>query len=281
MAGTGSDETRLIILRGNSASGKSSTAAEIRRRHVRRDLAIVGQDNLRRDVLREHDIPAGTNIGLIDLVARYALSHGFNVIVEGILCADHYAEMLGALIEDHQGPTYCYYFDVPFDETVKRHAAKPQASKYGGAEMRAWYRELDLLPGVTEQVIPAAMTQDETVRRIMADSGLAAETVQNSPLAGRHQPPRQFTPKRYRTPPSPVPRYICPKAPALGHTELPGAQLRIITTQNWNHPWAPLPRAHAGAVAQVISSPIFLVRSCVNYPRARTGRWAVRGAAAP
>ena len=185
MAGTGSDETRLIILRGNSASGKSSTAAEIRRRHARRDLAIVGQDNLRRDVLREHDIPAGTNIGLIDLVARYALSHGFNVIVEGILCADHYAEMLGALIEDHQGLTYCYYFDVPFDETVKRHAAKPQASKYGGAEMRAWYRELDLLPGVTEQVIPAAMTQDETVRRIMADSGLAAETAQNSPLAGR------------------------------------------------------------------------------------------------
>jgi hypothetical protein len=166
----------LIILRGNSASGKSSTAAEIRRRHGRRDLAIVGQDNLRRDVLREHDIPAGENIGLIDLVARYAFSHGFNVIVEGILRADHYGEMLGALIEDHQGQTRCYYFDVPFDETVKRHAAKPQASKYGDAEMRAWYRALDLLPGVTEQVIPAAMPQDETVHRIMADSGLAAET---------------------------------------------------------------------------------------------------------
>ena len=54
MARTGSSETRLIILRGNSASGKSSTAAEIRRRYRWRDLAIVGQDNLRRDVLREH-----------------------------------------------------------------------------------------------------------------------------------------------------------------------------------------------------------------------------------
>jgi hypothetical protein len=44
--------------------------------------------------------------------------------------------------------------------------------------MRDWYRELDLLPGGTEQVIPAAMPQDETVRRIMADSGLAAEAAQ-------------------------------------------------------------------------------------------------------
>ena len=175
VAGTGSDETRLIILRGNSGSGKSSTAAEIRRRHGRRDLAVVGQDNLRRDVLRERDLPAGANIGLIDLVARYALSRGFSVIVEGILRADHYATMLSALIDDHQGRTCCYYFDVPFDETLRRHTRKPQASEYGAVEMRDWYRELDLLPGGTEQVIPAAMPQDEIVRRVMADSGLAAE----------------------------------------------------------------------------------------------------------
>jgi len=178
VTGTGSGETRLIILRGNSASGKSSTAAEIRRRHGRRDLAVVGQDNLRRDVLREHDVPAGANIGLVDLVTWYALSHGFNVIVEGILRADHYAEMLMALIDDHQGRTCCYYLDVPFDESLTRHAGKPQASQYGATEMKAWYRELDLLPGGTEQVIPAAMPQDEIVRRVMADSGLAADPVQ-------------------------------------------------------------------------------------------------------
>ena len=115
MAGTGSEDTRLIILRGNSASGKSSTAAEIRRRHGRRDLAIVGQDNLRREVLRERDVPGGANIGLVDLVARYALGCGFNVIVEGIFRSDHYAEMLRALIDEHQGRTHCYYLDVPLE----------------------------------------------------------------------------------------------------------------------------------------------------------------------
>jgi len=121
---TGSAETRLIILRGNSASGKSSTAAEIRRRHGHRDLAIVGQDNLRRDVLRELDVPGGANIGLINTVARYALSCGFSALVEGILRTDHYAEMLTALIADHGDLTCCYSLGVPFDETVRRHSTK-------------------------------------------------------------------------------------------------------------------------------------------------------------
>jgi len=106
-------------------------------------------------------------------VARSALSRGFSAIVEGILRTDHYAEMLTALIGDHGDLTCCYYLDVPFDETVRRHSTKAQAVQYGAAEMREWYRELDLLPGGIEQVIPAETPQDEIVRRIMSDSRLA------------------------------------------------------------------------------------------------------------
>ena len=163
---------RLIVIRGNSASGKSAVAAEIRRRHGR-GLAIVGQDNLRRQVLRERDVPGGANIELIDLTARFALDRGFHVIVEGILYADHYGEILSALIADRAGSAWAYYLDVPWAETLRRHATKPQAAEYGESEMRAWYRERDLLPGGLEQVIPDRSALDETVRRIMAESGLA------------------------------------------------------------------------------------------------------------
>jgi predicted kinase len=170
---TGTESTRLVILRGNSASGKSSTAAAIRARHGRRDLAIVGQDHLRRVVLREHDVPGGANIGLIDMVARYALHRGFHTIVEGIFRADHYAGMLTGLRADYRGLTLCYYFDVPFNETMRRHAGKPQVVKYGEAEMRGWYRGRDLLPGGVERIIPASSSLEETVRRIVRDAGLA------------------------------------------------------------------------------------------------------------
>jgi predicted kinase len=172
---TGSESTRLVVLRGNSASGKSSVAAEIRTRYGR-GIAIVGQDNLRRVVLREHDKPNAANIGLIDLTARYALDHGFHVVVEGILYAGHYGDMLTALCDDHQGTTRLYYLHVPFEETLRRHATKPQASEYGQTEMASWYRELDLLPGGIERIVSAETSLDGTVQLIAAEIGFAGES---------------------------------------------------------------------------------------------------------
>jgi hypothetical protein len=171
---------RLIVIRGNSASGKSAVAAAIRDRYGH-GLALVGQDNLRRVVLREHDAPGGANIGLIDLTARYALSHGYHTVVEGIMNADRYGAMLTALIGDHPGRAFAYYLDVPFDETLRRHATKTGTLNYGAAEMRQWYRELDLLPGGIEQVIPAESPLDDTVATVMADTGLGARSRSTGP----------------------------------------------------------------------------------------------------
>ena len=162
---------RLIVVRGNSASGKSAVAAGIRDKYGR-GLAIVGQDNLRGVVLRERDVPGGANIGLIDQTARFALSSGYHTIVEGIFNADHYGAMLTAVISDHPGHAFAYFLDVPFPETLRRHATKTGTLNYGEAEMRRWYRGLDLLPGGIEQVIPAASALESTVTRLMADAGL-------------------------------------------------------------------------------------------------------------
>jgi hypothetical protein len=169
---TGTEETRLILLRGNSASGKSSVAAGLRDRFGR-GLALVEQDTLRRVVLRERDRPGAVNIGLIDTVARYALDAGYHVVVEGILYADHYGGMLGRLRADHRGPTHAYYLDVPFEETLARHATKPGLAGIGESELRSWYRPLDLLPGAVETVVDAASSRTATVERIMRETGLS------------------------------------------------------------------------------------------------------------
>ncbi|MEU9174319.1 AAA family ATPase [Streptomyces sp. NPDC048420] len=169
----GTEETRLVILRGNSASGKSSVAAGLRERFGR-GLALVGQDNLRRIVLRERDRPGAPNIGLIDLTARYALDAGYHVVVEGLLYADRYGEMLARLRADHRGPTHAYYLHVPFEQTLVRHATKPIANEVGEPQLRDWYRPLDLLTGAIETVIEADSTLEATIDRIMHDTGLAA-----------------------------------------------------------------------------------------------------------
>lgn len=171
----GSEETRLVVVRGNSASGKSSVAAGIRERFGR-GLALVGQDNLRRIVLRERDVPGGANVGLIDVVARYALDVGYHVVIEGILYADHYGEMLAGLLGDHRGVSRCYYLDIPFEETLARHASKADPDYLAHVterELRDWYRERDMLPGGVETIIGADSTLIHTVDRIMCDTGLA------------------------------------------------------------------------------------------------------------
>ncbi|MEW2583654.1 AAA family ATPase [Streptomyces virginiae] len=171
----GSAQTRLVVVRGNSASGKSSVAAGIRDRFGR-GVALVGQDNLRRIVLRERDVPGGANIGLIDTVARHALDAGHHVVVEGILNAERYGDMLLDLLDDHRGVSRCYYLDVPIEETLARHATKTDPGlldQVSERELRAWYRERDLLPGGVETVVGARSALAETVARIMRETGLA------------------------------------------------------------------------------------------------------------
>ncbi|WP_308036601.1 hypothetical protein [Streptomyces olivaceus] len=67
----GRPDTRLVVIRGNSASGKSSVAQGLRD-HYGRGIAIVGHDVIRRNVLREHDTARGANITLLGTIARAA-----------------------------------------------------------------------------------------------------------------------------------------------------------------------------------------------------------------
>ena len=83
--------------------------------------------------------------------------------------------MLTGLHGDHIGRAYAYFLHVPFEETVRRHAGKPQAGEYGEAEMRDWYRGLGLLPGGIKEIVPASSSLEDTVRKVMADAGLDSD----------------------------------------------------------------------------------------------------------
>ncbi|MFJ4091256.1 kinase [Kitasatospora sp. NPDC089913] len=170
-AGTGSTDTVLVVVRGPSGAGKSSTAARLRSAYGR-GLAVVGQDQLRREVLRERDVAGGANIPLIGLVARHALDTGFHTVVEGILDAGRYGAMLTDLVASHRGRSFLYYLDVGFTETVRRHATRPLSAEVSAEQMADWYRPLDLLPGDLEHVIGEDSTLDDTVTRILTDTAL-------------------------------------------------------------------------------------------------------------
>lgn len=168
---TGSDQTRLIVLRGNSGSGKTAASHALRHAYGR-GLAWVSQDLIRRIILKEKDVPGGVNIGLIDQVVRYCLDHGQHVVLDGILYADRYEQMLAGLNRDHLGGSHFYYLDVSLDETLRRHATRPQAAEFGPDDMRGWYCHRDLLSSIHERIIPETSALEQTVALVLEQTQL-------------------------------------------------------------------------------------------------------------
>jgi len=91
------------------------------------------------------------------------------VILEGILSNKKYGAMLHQLLNDFQGEKLIYYFDVSFEETVRRHATKPNAHEFGESEMRQWWKDQDVLDVPGEQRIGEKLAQAEIVDMIHRD----------------------------------------------------------------------------------------------------------------
>jgi hypothetical protein len=77
--------------------------------------------------------------------------------------------MLRRLRDDHRGPTRCYLYDLSFEETLRRHRARPQAAAFGEREMRAWWSGFQPEPGLDEAVIDADVSLDAAVARVLHD----------------------------------------------------------------------------------------------------------------
>ncbi|MGW7679209.1 AAA family ATPase [Kribbella sp. NPDC054772] len=181
-------EPRLIVVRGNSGSGKSSIVEGIRAAYGR-GIAYIEQDYVRRIIFQELDDPHGANIEAIGQLARHALDRGFHTVVEGILPTIRYGAMLAELARDH-ADHFFYYLDIPFDETVRRHATRDKANAFTATDMADWYRPKDLLEQPRETVIDETSTLDATVQQILTATGLrlpAAEVQvgDDDRLAGR------------------------------------------------------------------------------------------------
>ena len=157
---------RLIIIRGNSGSGKSTIAKRLQV-EMGRGTMLIPQDVIRRDILKVLDEPGNASVDLIYEMAMFGRKKSYDVIVEGILSNDKYEDMLKKLINDFEGETYVYYLDIPFKETVRRHATKSKASEFGEKEMREWWKDKDYLGVEGETILSSDLSEDELVSAIM------------------------------------------------------------------------------------------------------------------
>jgi predicted kinase len=159
-------KSTLVIVRGNSGSGKTAIATAVQRRLGRGVAARVGQDQLRREILRERDVAGGLAPAFICHTVDYLLERMPIVLLEGILASSRYGASLKTLADRHSGQTLAYWLDVDFAETLKRHRNRPWADNVTAEEMAGWYTPDDRLGLPGEYVIPQSISLEQAVELI-------------------------------------------------------------------------------------------------------------------
>ena len=153
---------KLIILRGNSGSGKTTVAKELQNRFGNNTMCI-SQDVIRRDILKVKDGENTQALPLMKELLIYGNRHSNVVILEGIMYADWYKSLFELAVQLYGTEIYAYYFDLPFEETLKRHQTKPNCHDFGEEAMRRWWREKDFSDVLNEVCITAERNIDDIV----------------------------------------------------------------------------------------------------------------------
>lgn len=132
---------RLIVIRGNSNSGKTTLADRLQQCLGTDRCLVLHQDQLRRELLHAPDTPGTPAIALIATMVAFGRVHYPLVVLEGILRTDVYG---GLLRELYQQPQTCgYYLTVTGAQTLANNATRPQP--FPEAWLARWWRAADRL----------------------------------------------------------------------------------------------------------------------------------------
>ena len=159
----------VILLRGNSGSGKS-TVAKLLQRKLGRGTLLIPQDVIRRELLWVNDRAGNPALLLMSEMAKWGAQNREFMIVEGILDSKVYRPLFETLAREF-GSVHAYYYDIPFEETLLRHTTKPNCHEFGEEEMRRWWKEKDFIGFIPEKTIGKDASIDEVLDMILKDIG--------------------------------------------------------------------------------------------------------------
>lgn len=158
---------KLIILRGNSGSGKTSAARALQEKFGANTM-LISHDMIRMEVLHvwgEEGIKR--SLPLMKELVKYGRKNSEITILEGILDAKQYRPLFDTCVNEYGlSNIFAYYYDLPFEETLRRHATKPNRNDFGESEMRRWWREKDYLKFIPETILSENISLDEAVNMI-------------------------------------------------------------------------------------------------------------------
>lgn len=158
-----------IIIRGNAASGKTSLASSLQE-ELGENTLLLSQDLLRRTMLHAHDGFDTPTIPLLLNLLEYGYDNCHTVILEGILRSDWYQPVWQKILELYSlEHIYAYYYDLPFDETIKRHSGREKAKEFGQDALKRWWVDKDYLTSIPETKFNQEISLDIAKYLILSD----------------------------------------------------------------------------------------------------------------
>lgn len=167
-------QTKLIVLRGQSGSGKSTVAKKLQK-ISQKPLFIVEQDYYKNELISPIiDIDSSTRkslqMKLIICNALELLDQGYDCIVEGNFSNSAYQNMFDELFKQHPSGNFMYYYNISFEESLRRHNTRDKKHEFGSDEMRQWYFENPPYGHSFEKSIPEEYSLDQTIDMILKDT---------------------------------------------------------------------------------------------------------------
>lgn len=105
---------------------------------------------------------------MIELM-KYGKRNSEITILEGILPSEDYRPLFETAIQEYGEDIYSYYYDLPFEETLRRHQTKPKRNEFGEEEMRRWWREKDYLDNIPQKILTEDISLEEAAELIYRD----------------------------------------------------------------------------------------------------------------
>lgn len=160
---------RLIILRGNSGSGKT-TVAKMLQEKFGPNTMLISHDMVRMQILHVWGKEGiRKSLPLMTELLRYGRRNSEITILEGILPYKEYEPLFQAALEEYGENIFSYYYDLSFEETLRRHGTKPNRDEFGEADMRRWWKEKDFLEIIPQTVLKEEVSPEEAVELIYGD----------------------------------------------------------------------------------------------------------------
>lgn len=158
---------RLIIIRGNSGSGKTSLAKGLQQRFGDNTM-LISQDVIRRDILKVKDGLDTLALPLMKEMLNYGKKNCDIVILEGILFTKWYKSLFEYAILNFDN-IFAYYYDIPFEDTLIRHQTKPNCRDFGAESMKKWWNEQDFMNIIPEYVLTKTLSLEESIDLVYVD----------------------------------------------------------------------------------------------------------------